>query len=468
MTRGPARPHRLRRARATGPARACVVDERADDRQQLAGQARSRSGDQVAHGVVLASGRCRHREGRQAGPTLEVGLTQGHADHPVDRQRAPAPDQRSVSGDQPAPSGRAGRGDQRVAEVAVSIARDPRRDREQRERPERHPSGQRTRATTTPPRADTTTTVTPRARVRRRRNAVEVRGTRAAAAGTAEPRTAVSTRIDCSRGAGGTRRLPPRSEPRPTRSPVAMARQRDPPASRSSSGSERSTPRIRRSSTLVARVVSSPRDTWSEPAGMPGQPKPPEGQRVAEDGEQRDEDGGGQPDLEDVEPEGGSRDVVDAGPDGGDPVRVQVGFAGDPPAQADEEEGRDRAGQGGRCEADPARGSKRTSSVSVSMGATFGRPRLRHRVGCRRRRQRARCRSSARRVEARFPASPSNVRGGALRSDVPVPISTLTSPSTRCSGCALTSTVRTRSRGTVIVLRARRPFRTCTTLAVIR
>ena len=163
-----------------------------------------------------------------------------------------------------------------------------------------------------------------------------------------------------------------------------------------------------RSSTLVARVVSSRRDTWSDLPARRVSRNPREGQRVAEDGEQRDEDGGGQPDLEDVEPEGGSRDVVDAGPDGGDPVRCRWAS----PAIREPRPMRKRAVTAPERVAGAKRihrGSKRTSSVSVSMVATCRSPAA---VPTRASSPAAgaRCRSSARRVEAASRRSRRNVR----------------------------------------------------------
>ena len=62
--------------------------------------------------------------------------------------------------------------------------------------------------------------------------------------------------------------MPPRplgDAPRPVSSPVAIAIVRAPPISRSSSGWLIPTPRSLLVSMLVARVVSSPRETWKLP-----------------------------------------------------------------------------------------------------------------------------------------------------------------------------------------------------------
>src|SRR3954447_26869072 len=91
--------------------------------------------------------------------------------------------------------------------------------------------------------------------------------------GSAAPMTSAATRWASARGAGGTSSEPPRSAPRPTRSPVAMAIRRAPATVRRRSGSLTSIPCSRRSSIVVARVVMSPRVTWRVPPGWRGRRK---------------------------------------------------------------------------------------------------------------------------------------------------------------------------------------------------
>ena len=75
--------------------------------------------------------------------------------------------------------------------------------------------------------------------------------------------------------------------------------------------------------------------------------------------------------------------------------------------------------------------------------------------------------SSARRAAASAAGSESSERP-LPRSWLPVPMSTFASPSSRCSGDAVTSTLRTRSAGVATVLRCRRPVRSCTCSGVMR
>ena len=159
-----------------------------------------------------------------------------------------------------------------------------------------------------------------------------------------------------------------------------MALSRAPPNHRSSRGSKRSTPRSRRSSMLVARVVSSPRVTCNVPRRCRVRRVTPERQHIPghrQNGDGQHHHAGHQ---QHVEPQRRApqrsqqlRDHTDLG-------RPDPGLSGDPPGQADQHRAGDHPGQGCRRKADPAtsrvgRGPspRRTRPTSSSVGASCGR-----------------------------------------------------------------------------------------------